>query len=283
MVSYAQNHEDVLLNRVFAGQPTGYYIDIGANDPTDASVTRHFYDRGWHGINVEPSRVAFRSLAAARRRDVNLNLGISDRRGTLRFYEAPTLSTHSTFSADEARAQRAQGIHFEEHLVPVITLAQLCEQYVSGPIDFMSIDVENHEWEVVQGGDWRRWRPRVVLVEDYVPATGIPGNHKWQHLLEGAGYHFALFDGINRFFVRDEDRQLLPRLSVPVNVLDDYVPHAYDLGPTALRVARWLDALPTRHPRLYAAARRFKRLTVAGVRTVLRPLRALRPGGRGAG
>ena len=61
MVSYAQNHEDVLLRRVFPDEPNGFYIDVGANDPVRDSVTKHFYDRGWHGINIEPAE---RSLQA---------------------------------------------------------------------------------------------------------------------------------------------------------------------------------------------------------------------------
>ncbi|HZY84782.1 MAG TPA: hypothetical protein VFE78_08120, partial [Gemmataceae bacterium] len=53
MISYAQNGEDVLLGRLFGGQPDGFYVDVGASDPTDLSLTRHFYERGWRGVNVE--------------------------------------------------------------------------------------------------------------------------------------------------------------------------------------------------------------------------------------
>ena len=55
-ISYAQNFEDVMLRRVFAELDTGFYIDVGANDPSADSVTKAFYDAGWHGINIEPLR-----------------------------------------------------------------------------------------------------------------------------------------------------------------------------------------------------------------------------------
>src|ERR1041384_3211716 len=71
LVSYAQNFEDVLLHRIFGNLARGFYVDIGASDPMIGSVTKIFYDRGWSGINIEPSST-FPRLAAARPRDVNL-------------------------------------------------------------------------------------------------------------------------------------------------------------------------------------------------------------------
>jgi FkbM family methyltransferase len=228
MVSYAQNGEDVVLRRVFAGSAPGFYVDIGANYPSEGSITRHFYEHGWTGINIEPVAGAHRELQAARPRDVNLNVGISSAPATARFFEATNASMLSTFSAVEAEAhQRLRGIVFVERVVEVMTLAEVCVRHVHGPIDFMSIDVENHEREVISGGDWQRWRPRVVVVEDFVDQAGLPTRNKWEPLLLAADYHFGLFDGINRFYVRGEDQQLLARLRAPANAQDDYIHHRW--------------------------------------------------------
>ena len=73
--------------------------------------------------------------------------------------------------------------------------------------------------EVIEGGDWGRWRPRVILIEDMWP-------DQWEeHLILAADYLFAVFDGLNRYYVRAEDRHLLPALCAPVNFLDDYIPY----------------------------------------------------------
>jgi hypothetical protein len=77
MTSYAQNREDVILNRIFKDVKDGFYIDIGAYHPAVASVTKAFYDRGWSGINVEPGSV-FDELERARPRDVNLKAAVVD-------------------------------------------------------------------------------------------------------------------------------------------------------------------------------------------------------------
>ena len=105
MISYAQNREDVLLERVFADVENGFYIDVGAADPVLQSVTKHFYDRGWRGINVEPLPACFHRLQVTRPRDINLNMGLSACRGEMTFYELPSCPGWSTFSS--SRAQRS--------------------------------------------------------------------------------------------------------------------------------------------------------------------------------
>jgi FkbM family methyltransferase len=282
LVSYAQNREDIVLHRALSDKPKGFYIDIGANDPCLCSLTRHFYERGWNGINVEPGKTAFRRLVRQRRRDINLNVGISNQHGTLCFYESPTVSTYSTFSAEEAELLRSTGLSFEERRVPVITLSQLCERHVHTTIDFMSIDVENHEHEVIQGGDWKRWRPRVVVVEDSLSPTGIRNHGKWEPFLLAADYLLALCDGINRFYLRQEDKHLLPLLSVPANISDDFI--LYDcldgVGPTGLAIARRLHSLAHRHPRIAAVVKWLGYLTYRGMKKALTPFQ-LRGKGRG--
>ena len=226
LVSYAQNGEDVLLSRLFPSGLKGFYIDVGAHSPIEGSVTRHFYDQGWRGINVEPSAEHFAALCAARPRDVNLRTGLSDQAGTMTFFESSGTGC-STFSPDIAAHQRAAGIPYAEREVEVLTLAQVCEEHVEGEIDFLSVDVEGHEHRVLLGADWKRWRPRVVLVEATEPLTTVPSHDEWEPALLNADYLFATFDGLNRWYVRIEDAQLLEPLRTPVNVLDDYIPYVH--------------------------------------------------------
>jgi len=220
MISYAQNQEDVLLRRAFPDGDDGFYIDVGANEPVTDSVTKHFYDRGWRGINIEPGRDPFDRLCADRTNDINLNVGVSNCEKTLELLECPSNHRMSTFSADVADELSQQGLEMIKRTVPVMTLARVCEVYVDRPIDFLKIDVEGHEREVIEGADWRRWRPRVILVEATWP-------ERWEHLILAADYLFAIFDGLNRYYVRTEDRQLLSALSTPVNPRDDFVPFQY--------------------------------------------------------
>jgi FkbM family methyltransferase len=227
MISYAQNREDVRLARVFDAA-TGFYIDIGASDGVQASVTRHFYARGWRGINVEPREAPFAELQRARPRDVNVRAAVSDAAGTRVLHEPdPRAGTCATIHAAQADALGALGVPLTARVVEATTLATLCEAHAPEVIDFLSIDVEGHEREVIAGGDWRRWRPRVVVVEAVAPVTYEPTHEAWEPLLVDAGYLAAGFDGINRYYVREEDRDFVPLVSRPVSVRDGFEPYEY--------------------------------------------------------
>lgn len=228
-ISYAQNREDVRLMRAFGKQKHGFYIDVGAHDPVTFSITKHFYDRGWKGLNLEAATGLAERLTAARPRDTTLNVGVSNSRGSMTFYEAARASEGglSTFSADEVAVHRKAGIKFFERRIETITLRELCEQHVTGPIDFMSVDVEGHERQVLEGADFHRFRPKVLVIEATRPLTPVPTHHLWEDLLLAARYEFAAFDGLNRFYVSEESRELKECLEVSPNPFDEYVPYEY--------------------------------------------------------
>jgi len=240
MISYSVNREDALLARVFREVTAGFYVDVGANRPVEGSVTHHFYERGWHGINIEPGAM-FPELAAARPRDINLPCAISNVRGQVTFYEFPVEHGYSTCDADQAKVLEARGWICASRTIPSRTLADVCEEFVGGTtIDFLSIDVEGAERAVLEGADWSRWRPRVMLVEATRPDSPEPTHQLWEDLLLQADYRFALFDGLNRFYVRREDESLLCKLAVPVNVFDDAIPfsHVQRVAELERRIAR---------------------------------------------
>jgi FkbM family methyltransferase len=114
MISYAQNHEDVLLRRAFSDQDAGFYLDIGAAHPAIDSVTKHFYDRGWSGVNIEPLTNYYEQLTAERPRDVNLQVCLSNREGAATLYQTPDYLGWATLSAEQAAAYRKEGVSVVE-------------------------------------------------------------------------------------------------------------------------------------------------------------------------
>ena len=230
MISYAQNLEDVLLARVFRDQIQGHYVDIGANHPVKLSITKHFYDLGWQGINVEPGQI-YQELAAARQRDINLNLAISNETGERMFYEYPVGNALSSFSSElpDTDAHWLEGRI--ERKVETLTLREMFEKYQPPTIDFMNVDVEGHQHEVLEGNDWTRWRPRVVLAEATDPTKRDAYNHGgWEAILFQASYKPVHFDGLNRYYLREEDSPLAERFHAPANVLDNFIPaHVMEL------------------------------------------------------
>ena len=222
-VSYAQNGEDVVLWRALGDVARGFYVDVGAAYPDADSVTRAFYDRGWSGINIEPVPSMAARLGEARPRDITLAVaaGASEADTLLHVLEDTGLSTSHPEVLDSLgeAALRARPL-----LVPTSRLSAILDEHSPDRIEFLKIDTEGSERAVLEGCDFQRHRPRVVLVEATWPNTGRHTHEAWEGLLVEARYRFALFDGLNRFYVADEWAwALLPSLAAPANILDNYV------------------------------------------------------------
>lgn len=236
MISYAQNFEDVMLARLFAGQDEGFYVDVGGWHPTLHSVTQHFYDRGWRGVNIEPIRAQHALFAAERPRDLNLNVAVGDAPGTVRFFECMDNTALSTASPEQAGELAKAGHAVESYEVESVTLAQVFEAHCPLVVDFLKVDVEGFEAHVLRSNDWTRFRPRVLVIEATKPAQApsdwdhveaIANWQEWEPLVLSAGYVFALFDGLSRFYVRQEEAPLAHRLRLPPGVFDDIELHAH--------------------------------------------------------
>ena len=223
-ISYAQNFEDVMLWRALKHIVQGFYIDIGAWSPDTDSVTRAFYNNGWRGINVEPNPELHEQLEVSRLRDVNLKAAIGDAEGsmTMNFLTNSGLST-----LDDAIAQQHQaaGWGISRRDVEVKTLASIWQQHVPGdqPVHFLKVDVEGFEQPALNGNDWARYRPWVVVVEATLPMSQVESHADWEPILLEAGYKFAYADGLNRFYVAEEHADLLSTFKYPPNVFDEFI------------------------------------------------------------
>ncbi|MFS8973115.1 FkbM family methyltransferase [Cupriavidus necator] len=223
ITSYAQNFEDVILWRAFRDVPAGFYVDVGANDPDEDSVTKLFYERGWSGINIEPELEFWQRLCEARPRDTNLAVAVGESKGSLQFYSVPVRGL-STLDEAIATAYRASGLEVISHEVEVETLSALLVRHASNrPIHFLKIDVEGAEASVLKGLDLRTWRPWVLVVEATRPNSTEENYALWEPSLLANGYRFAYFDGLNRFYVAEEQESLRQKFTTPPNVLDDFV------------------------------------------------------------
>jgi len=222
-ISYAQNYEDVMLWRALKHIEQGFYIDVGANDPDIDSVTKAFYERGWRGINVEPSPQWFERLEEARPRDINLQLALGAEPGAITLYEIPDtgLSTAEKKFAERHEAER--GYQSRELRVEMDTLSNVCERFHLEPIHFLKIDVEGAEKAVLQGADFGKIRPWIILVEATLPNSQEESYYDWEPLLLNAGYEYVYFDGLNRYYVSGEHENLKAAFKAPPNVFDDFL------------------------------------------------------------
>ena len=222
-ISHAQNREDVLLWRALKHVKKGFYVDVGANHPSHDSVTKAFYDRGWSGINIEPLQSHFEELQRVRLRDVNLQLAAGAEEGEIDLYDSDVRGL-ATASLEVAQARSAAGGVVKPCRVPVRRLDGILEMHASDEqIHFLKIDVEGFESQVLQGMDFGRWRPWVVVIEATKP-NSRELELGWEPLLTSANYQCVWFDGLNRYYLAVERMALLEHFQSPPNVFDEFVP-----------------------------------------------------------
>ncbi len=167
-LSYAQEGEDLVLARILgANTSTGFYVDVGAHHPTRFSNTYYFYRRGWRGLNVDALPGTARLFQSMRSRDVTVECGVAGQAGVMTYFvfNEPALNT---FSGEEAARKNRHPYQIVNKLqISVLTLKEILDKHVPPgvTIDFMTIDVEGLDHEVVCSNDWSRYRPRLVLVE----------------------------------------------------------------------------------------------------------------------
>jgi methyltransferase, FkbM family len=168
-LSYSQNLEDYHLSLAFAGQTTGTYIDVGAGHPIADNVSFWFYERGWQGIVVEPQPELVALYQRLRPRDLAIRGLVGRHCGEMDFHVVERLHGLSTTVEGLAQKAKAFGVDYQTVRTPVTTLAKLCESHDLGAIDFLKIDVEGAEGDVLFGGDWKRFRPKVIVAEAVTP------------------------------------------------------------------------------------------------------------------
>jgi FkbM family methyltransferase len=234
--TYAQYHEDLVLAALLSDVETGFYVDVGANHESLHSVTRYFYGKGWSGINIEPTPKLFSELVAGRPRDINLNVAVSRQAGKLAFREYPEHDGLSTLNPVATNA----ALPHVDYEIEVRTLASILSEHGVGRIDFLKVDVEGHEQEVLESNDWSAFRPAVVCVE----ANGEGAGH-WRHYLTEWNYSEFIFEGLNRYYIAAEAGDLASGFADRVAVYEHWGvrDHHYRAWQLAAARARELEAV----------------------------------------
>jgi len=180
-LSFSQTGEDSIINFIFKNlrinNPS--YIDIGAYDPFLFSNTASFYFFNGRGINIEPNPIKFQKLKKYRPRDINLNIGISSKKGLLTYYvmDADTLNTFSEAEANKNVEKWGKKI-IKTMDIPVDTVDSVIAEHSNGVYpDFMDIDAEGVELDVLEKIDFHTSKPKVICCETLeYSETGIAKN-----------------------------------------------------------------------------------------------------------
>ena len=201
--TYSQFGEDAFLNALFNDKAKGCYVDVGAFHPYVASNTYLFYKRGWRGLNIEPNPDHFRLFPGHRPEDININLAVSTHEGLVPF------TCDGSFSGidDHTHLYKQPDGVAKKINVKTLPLSAILDNYLpeAWTIDFLSVDCEGHDLEVLASNNWIKYRPTVVLVEDH----GHSEERSPDALLIEAGYRYEYKLQLTKVFTLKESAAIV--------------------------------------------------------------------------
>lgn len=166
--SYSQEGEDMILRRIFERQSIGFYVDVGAHHPKRFSNTYFFYKKGWIGMNVDAMPGSMIPFESMRSRDINIEKPISSKKQVLTYYafNEPALNGFSKEISEARDGLNNYKIEFTKD-IETSTLEEVLDENLPSNqvIDFLSIDVEGLDFDVIKSMNIKKYRPRVILVE----------------------------------------------------------------------------------------------------------------------
>lgn len=166
--SFSQEGEDRILERFLESKKDGFYIDVGANDPRRFSNSYLFYLKGWKGICIDPNPKMAERFKKTRSRDIFVNLGVASVPAELEYfmYDEDALNTFDAKLTEHRLATTKYKV-IDRKKIPVKPLKEILGKlHFSGDVDFMNIDVEGLDLEVLKSNDWSTCRPKLLLVEN---------------------------------------------------------------------------------------------------------------------
>ncbi|HOC87087.1 MAG TPA: FkbM family methyltransferase [Prolixibacteraceae bacterium] len=191
--SWSQEGEDMILSRIFEDRESGFYVDIGAHHPQRFSNTMFFYQKGWRGINIDALPGSMGAFHKERPGDINLEVPVSDKEEVLTFYifNDPALSTFSKALTLQYQKKEEHFVVSEKQLKTKKLETIFNENLIPGcRIDFLSVDVEGFELNVLKSNNWNLYKPEIVLTEflDFEIKTFL--DSELYQFMQGLDYRF---------------------------------------------------------------------------------------------
>ncbi len=210
---HGQFGEDRILQEIFGEGAEGYCVEIGAYDGRTGSASYLFEKRGWHCLLVEPIPALAQEIRRHRACRV-VNCAVSDREGTASFFVAENVEEMSTLDLTPDRLEWIEqvGGAVKEITVRTATLDSLLAEAAFPEIQFITIDVEGHEMEVLEGFTLGAHRPRIVIIEDNAasddPRSSGGDPRVGRHMSEHGYVHFRR-TGVNEWYAHESDVELV--------------------------------------------------------------------------
>jgi FkbM family methyltransferase len=207
--SFSQEGEDVLLKRIFDIRKKyhGFYVDVGAHHPYRYSNTYLFYRKGWSGINIDAMPDSMKAFNKVRPRDINLEIPISDKKQVLTYhvFNEPAINGFSKDVSSDKNGTDHYRLLFTKD-IETSTLEEILDQYLpkNKEIDFLTVDVEGLDFEVIRSINLEKYQPKVILAEILNNSLSNLNQNPMLSYLESYGFSLIAKTVNTAFFIHED-------------------------------------------------------------------------------
>ena len=197
--NFSQGNEEKIILDFFKNKKNGFYIDVGCHHPFRYSNTAMLYKLGWNGINIDPDKANIQLFHKYRERDININSFISDSMQSLKYHELNDKALNGSLSSERIEDLKKLGYNvLNVSNVNTTSLNQILKKHIPkiNKIDFLDIDVEGHDFNVIKSINLEKVLIKLILVE-------VGDNEdKIDRHLQSFGYEQYLKEDRNKFYIK---------------------------------------------------------------------------------
>lgn len=193
---YGEFGEDILVNRILKNIKKGRYVDVGCYHPFKGSLTVELYRRGWKGINIDLSKTSIDLFNIVRKKDINLNLAVSDFNGETNYYENSPINQQNSLIKDNDDQKIIK--------IECSCLNSVLERNKIENFEYLNIDVEGNEEKVIQGINLIKFKPILITIENNNLHIKDYMNSEIYNIMIKNKYIFIGKTGVTNFFLIDE-------------------------------------------------------------------------------
>jgi FkbM family methyltransferase len=203
-LSYSQMGEDRLIANLLPDLDRGFYVEVGSNEPIHFSNTFGFYCKGWRGITIDANEHLVEKHRQLRLKDIPVCAAVSNVESEVVFTEYDMHELNTIDQRTVAMLQKQQEVRVvAERRLKTRTLTDILQQHLptAQAIDFLSIDVEGHDLEVLLSLDLTVYRPRLIVIEMHsFQLENYARDEIYTYLITN-GYVFSGYAVWNGFFI----------------------------------------------------------------------------------
>ena len=193
---YAEFAEDVMVNRILKKIKKGFYVDIGAYHPYKGSLTYNLYNRKWNGINLDISKSSIDLFNIARPSDLNINCAVSEFNGETFYYENSPINQQNSLIPQDQNQKKIK--------IQSYKLSEILKMQNINSVDYINIDTEGNELEVLMGIDFSKINPTLFTIEDNSFDLNNEIKKKKIIYLKEKNYELINIIGVTMFFVKKD-------------------------------------------------------------------------------